>query len=207
MHRDRTSFVPRRNRSTVAGRPTPALAAVRTQTALRMLPRFCALLASIVLASATHANGLLDDEPRLYTAGAGTGNADSSHKNANASDWNVNEAHGPVDTLRFETDEATWVSVDVHPDGTRLVLDILGDLYTLPISGGVAIRLTSGPAYDMQPRWSPDGRHVLFTSDRGGSDDIWMMTAEGRDLRPVTQDLGHEVNCPAWCAEADYIVA
>lgn len=208
MQKVRTSFVFRPGR-----RVLPVL---RGRSALRVLPGLCALLASIGLASAcstiglasaSRAAGLLDDEPRLYTAGAGAGDADSSYENATASDWNVNEAHGPGDTLRFETDEATWVSVDVHPDGSKLVLDILGDLYTLPISGGVATRLTSGPAYDVQPRWSPDGRYVLFTSDRGGSDDIWMMTAEGRDLRPVTQDLGHEVNCPAWCPEGDYIVA
>ena len=58
----------------------------------------------------------------------------------------VNVPHAPHDTLRFETDRGTWMSVDVSPDGRTLVFDLLGDLYTLPVAGGRAKRLTSGLA-------------------------------------------------------------
>ena len=60
-------------------------------------------------------------------------------------------------TLRFTTDEGTWISLDVSPDGKAIVFDLLGDLYTLPIGGGTATRITNGPAFDAQPRWSPKG--------------------------------------------------
>ena len=52
------------------------------------------------------------------------------------------------------------MNVDVSPDGRTIVFDLLGDLYMMPIAGsghGLATRLTSGPAFDMQPRFSPDG--------------------------------------------------
>src|SRR3972149_3575557 len=58
-------------------------------------------------------------------------------------------------TARFTTDEGTWMSVDVSPDGRTIVFDLLGDLYTLPITGGQATRITDGMAFDAQPRFSP----------------------------------------------------
>src|SRR5436190_131475 len=78
----------------------------------------------------------------------------------------------PVRTLHFTTDEATWISLDVSPDGKTIVFDIVGDLYTIPITGGTATRLTSGMAWDCMPRWSPDGRTVAFISDRDGGDNL-----------------------------------
>ena len=64
----------------------------------------------------------------------------------------------PERTVRITTNEGTWISVDVSPDGRQLVFDLLGDLYLLPMDGGQAKRLTGGMAYDAQPRFSPDGR-------------------------------------------------
>src|SRR6185312_2059233 len=89
----------------------------------------------------------------------------------------------PVRTLRFTTDEGTWMSVDVSPDGRTIVFDLLGDLYTIPIAGGAATRLTSGMAWDYMPRWSPDGKTIAFASDRAGSEDVWLMDPDGMRLR------------------------
>ena len=75
----------------------------------------------------------------------------------------------PARTLTFTTDEASWISLDVAPDGKTIVFDILGDLYTVPISGGKATRITSGMGWDQQPRFSPDGAQLVFISDRDGS--------------------------------------
>src|SRR6266566_1886222 len=56
--------------------------------------------------------------------------------------------------VEFTTDEGTWMSVDVSPDGRTILFDLLGDIYTLPIAGGKATRITSGLAFDAQPRYS-----------------------------------------------------
>ena len=68
--------------------------------------------------------------------------------------------------LAFATSEATWLSLDLSPDGKTIVFDLLGDLYTLPIAGGEATRITDGQAYDMQPAFSPDGKKLVFASNR-----------------------------------------
>ena len=50
------------------------------------------------------------------------------------------------------------MSIDVHPSGDKIVFDLLGDLYELPIEGGKATRITEGLAFDSQPKYSPDGK-------------------------------------------------
>src|SRR6056297_3872103 len=86
----------------------------------------------------------------------------------------------PVDRyLDISTTESTWMSVDVSPDGRTIVFDHLGNLFTLPIDGGQATQLTSGLAFDAQPRFSPDGEHIVFTSDMDGGQNIWVMSLDG----------------------------
>ena len=114
------------------------------------------------------------------------------------STWDVTAQHGPTSELEWTTDEGTWISVDVSPDGRALAFDLLGDIYTMPIAGGEATRLLGGPAYETQPRWSPDGERIAFTSDRGGMDNLWTMDADGSDLRQVTHEKERQVNSPVW---------
>jgi len=80
-------------------------------------------------------------------------------------------------TLSFSVNEATWMSLDVSPQGDRLVIEVLGDLYLLPIEGGQAIPLSTGMHFDSTPRFSPDGSQIAFISDRHGPDDLWIMPA------------------------------
>jgi imidazolonepropionase-like amidohydrolase/Tol biopolymer transport system component len=120
-------------------------------------------------------------------------------------DWDVGQAFGPTTTVRFETDEGTWMNVDVRPDGRQLVFDLLGDLYLLPVDGGAAQRLTSGPAFDVQPRFSPDGSHLAFTSDRDGNNNIWILEVQTGELRQITEEAERDVNSPAWHPDGDYI--
>lgn len=120
--------------------------------------------------------------------------------------WDVNVPHAPHDTLRFELSEGTWMALDVSPDGRTIVFGLLGDLYTMPIAGGRATRLTSGMAWDMQPRWSPDGKKIAFTTDRGGTDNAWLMNADGSGARPVTQEADRFTNSPAWSPDGEWIV-
>ena len=96
-----------------------------------------------------------------------------------ATPWSVEEIHGPARKVAFTTDEGTWISLDVSPDGKTIVFDLLGDLYTIPITGGKATRLTSGTRWDAMPRYSPNGATILFDSDPSGSDQLWTMPAAG----------------------------
>ncbi|GAB5534008.1 MAG: amidohydrolase family protein [Rubricoccaceae bacterium] len=121
--------------------------------------------------------------------------------------WDVTAAHGPTETVAFTTTEGTWMSLDVSPDGQTIVFDLLGDLYTLPIGGGTATRITSGPAYDVQPRFSPDGAHLSFTSDRAGGDNIWIANADGTDPEQVTDESFRLLNNAVWTPDGDYLIA
>src|SRR5688572_410927 len=78
--------------------------------------------------------------------------------------WDVTAPLGPTEKVEFDTSEGTWMNVDVSPDGRQVVFDLLGDLYVMPIDGGTASRVTSGPAFDIQPRFSPDGKLIAFAS-------------------------------------------
>ncbi|MCM2335556.1 MAG: amidohydrolase family protein, partial [Pseudomonas sp.] len=125
--------------------------------------------------------------------------------------WDVNAAHGPTKTVRFDTDEGTWMDVDVSPDGREIAFALLGDLYRLPIGGGAATRVTSGPAWDVQPRYSPDGRELAFTSDRGGGNNLWRvpvggMNADGSNAVQVTKEDFRLLNNPAWTPDGQYLI-
>lgn len=110
-------------------------------------------------------------------------------------------------SLRFTTTEATWLSLDLSPDGRTLLFEILGDLYTLPVAGGTATRLTSGQGYDMQPRYSPDGSQIVFVSDRNGSENLWVMAADGTGARALTTGERENYLSPIWTPDGRYVVA
>ena len=113
----------------------------------------------------------------------------------------------PGRTLSLDTDEGTWISVDVSPDGETIVFDLLGDLYILPLAGGDATPLTEGMAYDSQPRYSPDGSQVLFVSDRDGSENLWLIDVESQATRQLTNASANNYESPEWLPDGDYVVA
>lgn len=112
----------------------------------------------------------------------------------------------PAGTLEFETDEATWLSLDVAPDGQWLVFELLGDLYRLPIAGGDAVRLTQGLPFDAQPRIAPDGRSIAFISDRSGSDNLWIAKADGTQPRKLSNESQDAVISPVWTPDSQYVI-
>jgi len=121
--------------------------------------------------------------------------------------WDVEGNHGPTTTVEFDTDEGTWMSCDVSPDGQTIVFDLLGDIYRMPIAGGRAELLSGGASWEVQPRFSPDGKLIAFTSDRDGGDNIWVMEADGKNRRQVTRETQRLLNTPAWTPDGQYIVA
>lgn len=110
-------------------------------------------------------------------------------------------------TLSFTTSEGTWLSLDLSPDGKTIVFELLGDLYTLPIIGGEATRITSGQAYDMQPAFSPDGKKLVFISDRNGSENVWVANADGTRPRAITTTERQSYMSPTWSPDGEYVIA
>ena len=116
----------------------------------------------------------------------------------------------PLKTARthtFTTTRGTWISLDVSPDGRTIVFDLLGDIYTMPITGGKATAITRGMAYDAQPRFSPDGKRITFVSDRSGGENLWLMNVDGKDSVQLTTGNGNQYVSPAWTPDGKYIVA
>ena len=99
------------------------------------------------------------------------------------------------------------MDVDVSPDGQTLAFALLGDIYTMPIEGGNPTRIASGLSWEVQPRFSPDGSRIAFTSDRGGGDNIWVMEIDGSDKRQVTNESFRLLNQPTWSPDGRFIVA
>jgi Tol biopolymer transport system component len=117
----------------------------------------------------------------------------------------------PSKTIRFTTDEGTWMSLDVSPDGKTIVFDLLGDLYTLPIEGGKARKIAGGMSFEAQPRFSPDGQLIVFTSDRSGAENLWIAKPDGSDAKALTKgrDPGTErlFFSPSWTSDGQYVIA
>lgn len=112
----------------------------------------------------------------------------------------------PTRTLTYTATEGSWMSVDVSPDGSTLVFDLLGDIYTMPVTGGAATPLTTGMALDAQPRFSPDGTKIVFTSDRSGGEGVWTMSLDGSDTTQISRGKTDKYDSPDWTPDGKYIV-
>jgi len=113
----------------------------------------------------------------------------------------------PSRNVEFKTSEGTWLSLDISPDGKTIVFDLVGDLYSMPASGGEARKLTSGMAYNTQPRFSPDGKKITFLSDRGGSENVWIADADGSNPKQLSQDEQSEFVSPVFTPDGYYVIA
>jgi Tol biopolymer transport system component len=112
----------------------------------------------------------------------------------------------PTRTIEFTTDEGTWISLDVSPDGQTLIFDLLGDLYTLPFAGGEAKKITSGMAFNSQPRYSPDGKMITFVSDRSGAENVWISNADGSNPQQLSRDEHMEFTSPVFSPDGQYVL-
>lgn len=79
------------------------------------------------------------------------------------------------------------------PDGKTVVFTLHGDIWSMPVTGGRATRLTFNEAYDTRPIVTPDGKEIAFISDRAGSYDVWLMPIDGGQPRRLTFHAAAEV--------------
>ena len=123
--------------------------------------------------------------------------------------WDVNNPHKDwsYKTFNLNTDEGTWMNLDISPDGKTIVFDMLGDIYTMPVTGGRAKALRTGLAFEVQPRYSPDGTYISFTSDAEGGNNIWVMTADGQNAKAITKEKYRLLNNAVWTPDGKSLVA
>ncbi len=108
--------------------------------------------------------------------------------------------------FRLQTSEGTWMNLDVSPDGTTIAFDLLGDIYLLPIEGGKASSLTEGMAFDSHPKFSPDGKSIAFTSDRSGSEALWVIDIDSKETRQLTKGTTDHIQSAEWMPDGEYLI-
>ncbi len=127
--------------------------------------------------------------------------------NNESDEWDVSAPFGPTHQYSATVSEGSWMSCDVSPDGQQIVFDLLGDIYVMNSNGGEATAVTQGPAWDIQPSFSPDGKTIVFTSDRSGGDNIWTMDKTGENPHQITNESFRLLNNPVFTPDGNYIVA
>jgi len=126
---------------------------------------------------------------------------------ASAQKWNVETPTAPSKKVTINTNEGTWMNLDVSPDGKTIVFDLLGDIYSMPIAGGKPTLLAGGHAFEVQPRFSPDGKTISYTSDKEGGDNIWLMNTDGSNKHSITKENFRLLNNASWAPDGQYLVA
>jgi len=139
-----------------------------------------------------------------YNEGGGPG--DTTKKDTAKFTTYKNLPLKPVRKISYTTKEGSWMSLDVSPDGQTIAFDLMGDIYTMPITGGNATVVTKGMAYDVHPRYSPDGKKLLFISDRGGADNVWYIDFEKKDTIQLTSDNNQFFPSACWTPDGDYVI-
>ena len=130
-----------------------------------------------------------------------------SQDNKEKPKWDIEKYKGTTKSFSITTNEGTWMNLDVSNDGKEIVFDMLGDIYVMPITGGTARLLSGGIAFDVQPRFSPNGKFISYTSDKGGGDNIWIMNRDGSNKRQVTKESFRLLNNATWMPNSDYLIA
>ena len=128
-------------------------------------------------------------------------------KPAESESYDIETDHRFKETLKTTLSTGTWMSVDVHPDGDRVAFDLMGDIWVMGSDGGQAEQLTSGPAWDQDPRWSPDGSRLLYVSDKGGNQEIWIREMDSGEAQAFTKGRPARFGEADWSPDGQHIVA
>jgi Tol biopolymer transport system component len=106
----------------------------------------------------------------------------------------------------LNTDTGSWMSLDVSPDGQTIVFDLLGDIYSIPISGGKAKRITKGMAFDSHPKYSPNGESIVYVSDKSGGNNVWIRDLNSNDSIQITKEKDNQTAFADWSKDGDYLI-
>jgi len=155
-----------------------------------MMNRMCVLVAALIVVSGSQAQA--------------SGKKEAKKK---AATWDVEQPDVSSQVVPIDTRTGTWMNLDVSPDGKWIVFDLLGDIYRVSVRGGKAEAITQGLAWDMQPKFSPDGKRIAFTSDRAGGDNIWLVDVTGKNAKQVTKETYRLMTAPDWSPDGQFIVA
>ncbi|MCA9960897.1 MAG: PD40 domain-containing protein [Anaerolineales bacterium] len=102
-----------------------------------------------------------------------------------------------------------WPTPDPLTEGGSLAFTLHAngnsDIYLLPVGKAEPLRLTSHPAEDREPAWSPDGREIAFSSRRSGDWEIYVYNLPYGQLRQITNSAGFDGN-PAWSPDGQWLV-
>ncbi len=113
----------------------------------------------------------------------------------------------PERQIQIKNPGITWLSLDISPDGKQIVFDAMGDLYLMPIEGGKAEALTQSMAYEVHPRFSPDGKSLAYISDKSGAQNLWVMDLSTKKERQITKDKNQNYFSATWSPDGQYLVA
>lgn len=91
-----------------------------------------------------------------------------------------------ISSARAQSDQPFARFPSISPDGQTVAFSYQGDIWTVPVDGGRAWRMTVHEAYEAYPKWSPDGSEIAFISDRHGNDDLFVMQANGSKINRIT---------------------
>ncbi|HNC30355.1 MAG TPA: amidohydrolase, partial [Cyclobacteriaceae bacterium] len=108
--------------------------------------------------------------------------------------------------VNIKTTEGTWMSLDVSPDGKTIAFDFMGDIFTMPITGGKPVQFTKGMSFDSHPKFSPDGTKLLFISDRSGGENIWWFAIDKSDSLQLTKGNTEHYQSAEWTPDGNYVV-
>jgi tricorn protease len=95
----------------------------------------------------------------------------------------------------------------LSPSGERALFTARGDVFTAPIEAGPTRNLTaSSRSHDKAAAWSPDGRSIVFISDRSGEDELWLISQDGRgEPEPLTRGGQAMRYSPRWSPDGSRI--
>jgi imidazolonepropionase-like amidohydrolase/Tol biopolymer transport system component len=108
--------------------------------------------------------------------------------------------------IPLKTNEGTWTSLSISPDGKTLLFDLMGDIYSIPATGGLATPITKGIPFDSHPSFSPDGKRILFISDRGGAENLWYIDIDKKDTLALTDENNIEIPGAVYTQDGNYII-